>query len=195
MDNFKLSDSKKLEDASNYSSWKYFMELILTERDVFSIVDGKEPKPTNHNDESKWSKRDIKARMIIIINLRSYLVVHARDCKTAKELWDKMKSMFESLSMSQRMFLRIKLNMYMMVEGESIYFDLDRIKEIWDQLHYASDTISNEEMVPIALNGFSIDYGMFVSNVASREIVPSFEMLHDIFLSKEMRKKAKNQKD
>jgi hypothetical protein len=80
-------------------------------------------------------------------------------------------------------------------EGESVSSYLDRIKEIWGQLHDVGDTISNEEMVAIALNGFSNDYEMFVSSVAGRETVPSFEKLYDIFLSKEMRKKVKNQKD
>jgi hypothetical protein len=69
--------------------------------------------------------------MIISINLRSSLVVHVRDCKTTKELWDKLKSMFESSSMSQRMFLRSKLNTCKMDEGESVSSYLDRIKEIW----------------------------------------------------------------
>jgi hypothetical protein len=97
--------------------------------------------------------------------------------------------------MSRRMFLIRKLNTYNMDEGESISYYLDRIKEIHDQLHDACDRISNKEMVPITLSGFSNYYEMFVNIVAGRETVPSFEKFYDIFLSKEMHKKLKNKKD
>jgi len=56
------------------------------------------------------------------------------------------------------------------------------MKEIHDQLHDATDTISNEEILPIALKGFSINYEMFVSNVVCRETMLSLEKLYDIFL-------------
>jgi hypothetical protein len=51
------------------------------------------------------------------------------------------------------------------------------------------------EMVPITLNGFSNDYEMFTSSVSSREIVPSFENLYEIFQYEEMWKKDKNQRE
>jgi hypothetical protein len=70
--------------------------------------------------------------MIISVNLRSSLVVHARSCKTAKDLWDNLKSLYESLSMSRRMLLRNKLNACRMAEGESVSSYIDRIKEIRD---------------------------------------------------------------
>jgi hypothetical protein len=159
------------------------------------VVDASKPKPIDPDEQAKLGKRDIKAQMIISINLRSSLLVHVRDCKTTKELWDKLKCLFESSSMSRRMFLIRKLNTYNMDEGESISYYLDRIKEIHDQLHDACDRISNKEMVPITLNGFSNYYEMFVNIVAGRETVPSFEKLYDIFLSKEMHKKLKNKKD
>jgi hypothetical protein len=101
-------------------------------------------------------------------------------CKTSKELWDKLKSLYESSSLSRRMLLRNKLNACRMAEGESVYSYLDRAKEIGvscmmrDQLHDAGDKISNEEIVPIALNVFSNDYEMFFSSVACKEILPTF---------------------
>jgi hypothetical protein len=84
----------------------------------------------------------------------------------AKELWDELKSPIEFSSISQRMFLRRKLNTCRMDEGESISSYLDRIKEIQSQLNDVGDTISNEELVAIALNGFSNEYKMFVSSIA-----------------------------
>jgi hypothetical protein len=47
---------------------------------------------------------------------------------------------------------------------------------------------------PITLNGFSNDYEIFVSIVAGRAMMPSFEKLYDVFLSEQMHKKSKNKK-
>jgi hypothetical protein len=58
--------------------------------------------------------------MIISVNIRSYLIVHARSHKTTKYLWDKLKSLYESSSMSRRMLLRNRLNAIEMEEGESV---------------------------------------------------------------------------
>jgi len=112
-----------------------------------------------------------------------------------KELWDKLKSLVESSSTLQRMFFKSKLNTCMIVEGESVSSYFERIKEIRGKLHDVGDTISNEELVAIALNGFSNDYEMFVNIIAGRETMPSLEKLYEIFLFEEMHKKEKNKKD
>jgi hypothetical protein len=120
IESFKLSDSKNIKGTSNYSSWKYFMELILTEWDVYSLTDGSKPKPKDPTKHCKWNKKDIKAHIIISVNMRSYLIVHARSHKTTKYLWDKLKSLYESSSMSRRTLLRNRFNACEMVEGESV---------------------------------------------------------------------------
>ena len=74
-----------------------------------------------------------------------------------------------------------KMNACRMAEGKSVSSYIEKFREIRDQLHDARDKISNEQMVHITLNGFSNDYEMFVSSVAERENIPSFENLYMIF--------------
>lgn len=79
-----------------------------------------------------------------------------------------------------------KMNACRIAQRESVSSYIGKVKEIRDQLHDAGDKISNEKMVPIIFNGFSNDYEMFVSSVASRETIPSFENLYGIFQFEEM---------
>jgi hypothetical protein len=62
------------------------LELILTERYFYSIVDGKEVKLCDPNKKVKWEKKDVKAHMVILVNLRLSLVVcarHPKNCGTS----------------------------------------------------------------------------------------------------------------
>lgn len=49
----------ELLDDSNYFTWKYRMEMQLTKKDLWSIIDGSEPRP--HNGpvarQRAWDKR------------------------------------------------------------------------------------------------------------------------------------------
>jgi hypothetical protein len=61
-----------------------FHGVDLTKRQIYSQVDGSNPKPIYLGKATKWEE-DEKAQMDISINLISSSMVHAKCCNTTKE--------------------------------------------------------------------------------------------------------------
>ena len=65
-------------------------------------------------------------------------------------------------------------------EGELPY--LTRVTQIRDNLGAVSSKIEDEELVQIALNGFSKPWDTFVKGVVAREKLPDLQRLWDDFV-------------
>ena len=62
-----------------------------------------------------------------------------------------------------------------------------KINELHDQLAAIGEEIKGEELVPIALNGFSSSWQPFVHGVCARKKLHCFERLWDDFIQEETR--------
>lgn len=69
-----------------------------------------------------------------------------------------------------------------MEENESVSSFLSRIKEVKDKLSDIGQTVANDDLVTITMNGMTDDYQMFITGLNAREKPPSFEELTGILL-------------
>jgi hypothetical protein len=68
-------------DGSNYHTWKFRPEMILLDKDLWLVVDGKSVRPSTTNGQTTWERRDQRAKASFIINLRNnqmHLVTSAK---------------------------------------------------------------------------------------------------------------------
>ena len=105
---------EKLQGDSNYQQWKYDMENALGEKDLLAHTDGTSNMPeavivkneagavvsTDDKEQRKWMALDRKAMGLIARSLSVTYHAMIRDCKSAKAIWDKIRSEFESASES-----------------------------------------------------------------------------------------------
>ncbi len=49
-------------DGSNYHTWKFRMEMILLDKDLWLVVDGTSVRPSTTNGQIAWDRRDQRAR-------------------------------------------------------------------------------------------------------------------------------------
>ena len=54
---------------NNYRMWKLRMNLILERSDLLDIVSGKDAKPAKEPELKEWRKKDLEARIEIIMHL------------------------------------------------------------------------------------------------------------------------------
>lgn len=101
-----LPHIKKLDGQNNYNSWKFFMKLYLIHEDLWECV------TSNRNDTDltlKERRRDQKARSKICLMIQPHCLIHVRNDKTAKEVWNSLQNAFENKGLTRRLCLLKKL--------------------------------------------------------------------------------------
>ena len=112
----------RLDGASNYGSWKTRVLIALEEYDVVDFAVDDIPKPTEEDQErlASWRRHDVKARKILIDSVKSHLLFHISKAATAKEMFDRLKKLFERDSTSKSIALRTQLHTLKMKKSESV---------------------------------------------------------------------------
>ncbi|KAI5637185.1 gag-polypeptide of LTR copia-type domain-containing protein [Phthorimaea operculella] len=95
---------EKLDGSSNYSSWKFLMELQLIHDDLWELT-----TKTPDKADAAMVKRDQKARARICLMVKPECLVHVQTAKTAKEAWDGLKAAYEDKGINNRCRLLSKL--------------------------------------------------------------------------------------
>ena len=84
-------------DGSNFQTWKFRTELILTNRQLWGIVSGSEPKPptTDADAFTDWEKREREARVQILLTLEDDPLNGVTSTTTSKQAWDSLLERYQ----------------------------------------------------------------------------------------------------
>jgi hypothetical protein len=85
------------------------------------------------------------------------------------------------------MLLKNKLSATHMSKTDTVTSYLMKIAELRDQIAAVGDTVEDDELVWISLNGFSPPWHNFVQIICGQEKLLDFEQLWDAFIGEEMR--------
>ena len=84
-----LNERNKL-DGSNYSNWKFKMQIVLEARSAWTIANGDEPKPAIGVNPAitiqDWEKRESREKMTLKMLVNYYIIPHIRECKSASDI-------------------------------------------------------------------------------------------------------------
>jgi hypothetical protein len=123
--------------------------------------------------------KEAKAKRIILDGVKEHLIKHLVEKKTAKEMWDALKNLFEAKNEKRKMALKAKLHDTKMGKEESVYSYLTRVAQVKDESVVVGEVIADSELVRIALNGFTKECEVFVKCVVGREHLPDWSKLWD----------------
>ena len=101
---------KRLDGASNFSSWKSRLTLVLEENEILNYVEEEVPKPQEESEKFLWKGNQTKVRKIMVDSLKNHLVPHISKLKTAKAMFDSLKNLFENNNTSRALALRHQLH-------------------------------------------------------------------------------------
>src|ERR1700733_2002649 len=90
-----LHESGKL-DGTNFSNWKFEMQTLLESTNAWLIVLGNEQRIGKPTQEQDWDKRETKAKVILKMSVKDNIIPHIRDCKSAADIWTKIKGLYET---------------------------------------------------------------------------------------------------
>jgi hypothetical protein len=122
--------------------------------------------------------------------VKDHLIPHLAKKKTAKEMCDALKNLFEVKNENRKMALKAKLHDTKMGKEESVSSYLTWVAQVKDELAAIGEVILDSELVRIALNGFTKDWEVFVKCVVGREHLPYWSRLWDDFTQEEIRERS-----
>lgn len=109
--------------SSNYQRWSFEMQAILESKDCLEIVNGDETIPDQTTDPAEyksWKKRDATARMVISKSLDDQHHTFIRDCKTSKEMWERIQSVKDQSNVSNKLLINQDFHSYRWESGSSV---------------------------------------------------------------------------
>jgi hypothetical protein len=89
--------------------------------------------------------------------------------KNPKEIFDALTRMYEGKNINQKMNLRTQLKSTRMQKGETVQEYFSRISQFMEQLEAIGDTLDEEEIVMISLNGLTIPWDEFIQTICVRK--------------------------
>ena len=96
--------------GENSHLWKFKMQMVLEEKDLWDIVKGDEVEPTDEGttetQRRQFKKRERKALATICLSLGDEQLSLVRTATTAKEAWLKLENHYEVKSLANKLFLR-----------------------------------------------------------------------------------------
>jgi hypothetical protein len=82
--------------------------------------------------------------------------------KTPKEIFEALTILYEGNNINQKMNLKTQLKNTRMQKGESIQEYFSRISQFKEQLEAIGDTIDEDELIMMALDGLTIPWDEFI---------------------------------
>ena len=122
--------------------------------------------PTYATQLVAYKKDDAKARRIILDGVKDSIIPHISELDTMKKMWDAILNMYQNATTNKKMILKDKLNNTQMNQGEDVTSYLTRLRLVKDELVVVGDSASDDELVQIALNGFTKKCDVFVQVIS-----------------------------
>jgi len=131
------------------------MKMVLMAKDIWSVVDGSEAKPSG-DATSDWEKKNQKALAYISLALSPIEQHHILDCTTAKAAWDILEKLYEGKGRNRKFLLMeqlFKLNM----DGHDATMDsyLRTMKDKLSELAAIGITLDKEVKLALIFNGIT----------------------------------------
>jgi hypothetical protein len=122
----------RLDGSINFSSWKSRLQITLEEDDLLSVIQKALPETAIDEEKEEWTKVDVKARKIIIYSMRDHLLPRIANLKTACEMYEALKNMFESNNSLRALTLKGQLQNIKMTKDDIVATFFMKISEIKD---------------------------------------------------------------
>lgn len=160
-------------DVDNYGTWSVRMRMLLTHKGLWpavagtatssgattsSATSGDDKATTKATTTTDKSNVDEKALTLIGLNVKDHHLPTLQDCKSAKEAWEALESIYKAKSNARKLQLRSQLNHLRKDPAEPLTKYFARAKGLWQDLAAAGLAMPAQELVWSILYGLPDDY-------------------------------------
>jgi hypothetical protein len=98
-----------LDRVSNYNPWKERTMLVLMENKIWKFANSQITTPIDVAELLIHNQKDVKSKRIILDGGKDHLIPHLSGKNSIMEMWEALKSLFQSKNVHRNMVLREKL--------------------------------------------------------------------------------------
>ena len=92
-------------------------------------------------EQIRWDGKDAQAHALIALSVKRAIIPHSRSCKTAKDAWDILSTLYQARNEACVAYLRKHMN-----EGDSMDSFLTKVKDLKEQLIAADEVLSDSSL-------------------------------------------------
>lgn len=150
-------------NGTNYQGWKFQLNSLLTAYGIREVVSGEKPRPQGAGQEAilkTWLKENARAMFLISSSMEYEQLEALLVCNTAKEMWDKLSSIHEQRSASNKLMLTQKFHEYRMCSGDSVTQHIAKVQNMASKLVDVGEQVSEIMIIAKVLASLSPKYAM-----------------------------------
>ncbi|CAB3993668.1 gag-pol poly [Paramuricea clavata] len=174
--------------GENFHLWKFKMQMVLEDKDLWGIVKGIEVEPTDEGttetQRRQFQRRERKAFATICLSLGDEQLSLVRSATTAKDALSKLEGHYEVKSLANKLFLRKNMGV-----DESMSEHINKMKELAGQLEAVGALITEEDQVATLLCSLPDSYDSLITALESRADDLSLEFVTARLLHEEHKRK------
>lgn len=177
----KMADhNTKIEklNNSNYSNWKFKMELFLIKENLWKVIKEKAPRPTvstsstiatNQKEIDEWNRLDDQARALIGLSVERELT-HIRKATTAIQVWNNLNEYHQKSTLSNRVHLMRMICSLKTDEGGNAVEHINRMQELFTKLSdIGEETLSGRWSCAMLLSSLPRGYDTLITALETRQ--------------------------
>ena len=151
-------DIEKFDGRINFGLWQVQVKDVLIQSGLYQALKGKSTsgkdsgKSSSSGDSGKskisdeeWEELDMKAASQIRLCLAKNVLANVIGLSTTKELWEKLEELYQTKSISNRLYLKEQFHKLQMNEGTSISDHLSILNGIVSELESIGVKIDDED--------------------------------------------------
>ena len=149
---------------TNYQTWKFKLELLLTKEDLWETTTQDPPDPVTDD----WRTKDRKARANIGLLLEDNQLHLVRKETTAKGMWTSLQRYHEKSTLSNKVSLLRRICNLKLSEGGNMEKHLIQMQDLIDQLASLGETLAEQLTVALFLSSLPESYRTLITALETR---------------------------
>ncbi|KAK1391348.1 SPX domain-containing protein 1-like [Heracleum sosnowskyi] len=127
-------------DGKNYFLWASYFKNFLEGQDLWTYVDGSNPKPTEKAEQSKWVINNAKIKTWIMESVENSIAVNLSPLSTAHLMWEYLKRIYKQSNAARMYQLEQEVNS-LSQESLSIQEFYSAIMLLWNEMDMIEEKI------------------------------------------------------
>ncbi|CAH2099085.1 unnamed protein product [Euphydryas editha] len=155
-----LTMIEKLTGRDNYSTWRFAVKTYLEHEELWDCIE-------NPTGDVANQKRDLKAKSKIILLVDSVNYVHIQEARTAKEVWNNLRSAFDDSGLTRRVGLLRELCTTTLAECQNVEEYVSKVVTTAHKLRNIGFKVDDEWLGTLLLSGLPETYKPMIMAIES----------------------------
>jgi len=154
---------EKLVNEESFQVWNFQLQVILKANGLHEVVNGENLLENMKNDEEKtaWIRKDAKAQKLIVMSIDKKLMLHIMNCENAREMFNKLKSIFERYSEDQICNLLQQFYSLKFEKGSDMSSHISKIENLAHRLKVLNQKVDDKMIMSKVLSTLPDNYKHF----------------------------------